>query len=102
VGKAKSSVEPLSDPNTGLRNYCSVPTTSCQRLLIFASHRLPFIDQIMTTVKLNIGQLNSLKEAACATVVDANIEFSDVDKAYIRVSQDFFDISSRSQFADRV
>jgi hypothetical protein len=56
----------------------------------------------MTTVKLNIGQLNSLKEAACATVVDANIEFSDVDKAYIRVSQDFFDISSRSQFADRV
>lgn len=50
---------------------------------------------------ISIGQLNILKEAACATVVDGNVEFSDADKAYIKVSQESFNISSRSQFADR-
>ena len=44
----------------------------------------------MTT--LSIRQLTSLKEAACASVVDGSVEFSEVDKAYIKVSQDSFNI----------
>ena len=57
-----------------------LPTLAC--LLI------PFIGPIMPAIC--VGQLTDLLNSAFSSTVDGDAGFSDKDKAYMRVGQDFF------------